>query len=117
MVVPAVAALTAAGIELNGLADEPLPPLDAPASTKSWAPETGAAGEMVATDFVSVAEPTIPSGSAKVNATSYVVPACRPTMLPRAWLTYGFVCPEILVRRSTMGVNAFLHVVSPCLLN
>jgi len=74
MVVPAVAALIAVGMELNGLADEPLPPLGAPASTKSAAPETGAVGAMVATAPVSVAEPTIPSGSLKVSETSYVVP-------------------------------------------
>ena len=74
MVVPAVAALMAAVMELNGLPDEPLPPLAAPASTNSAAPETGAAGAMVATAPVSVAEPTIPAGSLKVSETSYVVP-------------------------------------------
>src|SRR5439155_396952 len=50
MVVPAVAALMAVGMELNGLPDEPLPPLAAPASTNSAAPETGAAGAMLATE-------------------------------------------------------------------
>src|SRR5438552_16453406 len=74
MVVPAVAALMAVGMELNGLPDEPLPPLAAPASTNSAAPETGAAVAMVATAPVSAAEPTIPAGSLKVSETSYVVP-------------------------------------------
>src|SRR5439155_992977 len=62
-------------IELNGLPDEPLSPLGAPASTKSSTPKTGAVGAIVATVPVSVAEPTIPSGSLKVSETSYVVPA------------------------------------------